>query len=573
MHYNAKITTTSGCPDGAIKVSTKDAFRDLVDSVGEDFAGELINSAIDPEVALERPYALIEDKNQLLRLGFQANQLAGLDKALLIPNRSPDFTTVLYQIKPIWKKPRNGFKYRVPAGAEMIVDVHPRSLKKIDDTDTTLWITEGTKKGDSLVSKGLCAVSILGVATFAKKASRGKELLPCWDHIALKGREVVIVYDADAQTNEQVQRSLSNLRERLTERGAIVKVVYLPEVNGDGKAGVDDFFAIGRSLEDLHSLVTDFYPINVAHANLASDEHFKANVNAMFYLLKTKKWKGKAGKTDRSVLEALIIKASKKRWMVKDGIKLEVSYRHLAERCGLSHRTVYASIERLIGDEIIKKDNRGRGKPYINRYILLSKRVPKQQQSVEMMGVYDLPLSLPSHIVVDLEHLNLRNSTPKKSSKRGVATGTRKVRQGKPEERDGTKRLGKKVEHILKTLLSRGAEHEDVLICDLASDLGLENEGKLKMDLKELEKLRIVVLGQKEVFGRPRDCVRLTSDWLDTVKALKTIAGEDEAAENQRKYHDRQRAAYQEWLMDRDEKRNKYQRWIEAQLNKGNKRR
>lgn len=118
------------------------------------------------------------------------------------------------------------------------MDVHPRSLKKMDDTDTTLWITEGTKKGDSLVSKGLCAASILGVATFAKKASRGKELLPCWDHIALKGREVVIVYDADAQTNEQVQRSLSNLRDRLTERGAIVKVAYLPKVNGDGKAGV-----------------------------------------------------------------------------------------------------------------------------------------------------------------------------------------------------------------------------------------------------------------------------------------------------------------------------------------------
>lgn len=226
-----------------------------------------------------------------------------------------------------------------------------------------------------------------------------------------------------------------------------------------------------------------------------------------------------------------------------------------------------------MAEEIIKKDNRGRKKPYINRYILLSKRVPKQQQCVEIMGIYDIPLSLPSHIVVDSEHLNLRNSTPKKSSKRGVVTGTRKVRQGKPsEERDGTKRLGKKVEHILKTLLSRGADHEDVLICDLASYLGLENERKLKMDLTELKKLRIVDLGQIDVFGKPRDCIRLTSDWLDAVKALKAIAGEDEAAENQRKYHDRQRATYQEWLMNRDEKWNKCQEWIEAQLNKGNKR-
>ncbi len=81
MHYKTKITFTKGCLDGVIKGSPNDAFQGLIDSVGEDFAGELINSAIDPEVALERPYTLIEDKHQLLRLGFQANQLAGFDKA------------------------------------------------------------------------------------------------------------------------------------------------------------------------------------------------------------------------------------------------------------------------------------------------------------------------------------------------------------------------------------------------------------------------------------------------------------------------------------------------------------
>jgi hypothetical protein len=110
-----------------------------------------------------------------------------------------------------------------------------------------------------------------------------------------------------------------------------------------------------------------------------------------------------------------------------------------------------------------------------------------------------------------------------------------------------------------------------MLICDLASCLGLQNERRLKMDLKDLEGLGMVTGSQKEVFGRKWASVRLTPNWMDVVEALKGIGSENEAAENQRKYHDRQRAAYQQWLMDRDEERTKYLKWVEERMNKGNR--
>lgn len=556
---------------------TPEAYKDLVEYVGEDFAKELINSSIDPQVALERPYQLANQED-LPNLGFQWNELRGIDRAMVIPRRSADFKTVLCQIKPVGENYK-GPKYRVPAGSDLILDVHPRSLKHIDDTNVTLWITEGVKQGDSLVSRGLCTVSLFGACTFAVKGTSYGKLKPCWDHIALEGREVVIIFDSDSQSNYQIQLALSALVERLEERKAKVNIVYLPPVGGNGKAGVDDFFTSGKSLDDLYELIQPFVPTDVSSNRLERDKNLHHHLSIMLSYLYKHTWKGKKGKSARSVLKNLIIEASKSGYMVKNGIKLQISQRYLAEKCGVHQDTVSNSLKYLGSENIIKRDRRGisRGKP--DCFILLSHSlIPKLGKYGETMDI-SISSSLPPIIDLDSEFVNLRNTVPKGTSKRGVVKGTSKVRQTKPTEREGIKRLGKRIEEILDNLERMGASHKDVEVKALALDLGVNNESKLKYDLKELESLDIVELDRyeitttSEVTGKTHswgmaDFIRLTPNWRDMLKVQREIAQEDESADRQSNLYRRQRIKYHQWMKSLEDYSPPLDQFIAARKNK-----
>ncbi len=162
-------------------------------------------------------------------------QLEGLVKpyqrrvpALVTPTYSPDGITTSLQTRP--DKPRvrdgKGIKYETPASSRCILDVHPFMHDKARDPSTPLWITEGIKKGDSLTSRGCCAVAIVGVWNF----QRDGKPLPCWEHVALEDRETYIAFDSDVTLKVEVQLALERLVGALEERGARVQVVYLPEV-------------------------------------------------------------------------------------------------------------------------------------------------------------------------------------------------------------------------------------------------------------------------------------------------------------------------------------------------------
>lgn len=531
-------------------------YEPLKKQVGNDFATELVEkSSIDPKVALERQYQ-IANSYELVDLGFSLKQLKGFFEALLIPRRSPDCTTILYQIKPIYGECYFGPKYLIPRGSKMIVDVHPRSLKHIDNVDIPLWITEGAKQADALTSRGLCVASLFGVSTFHVSGTGYKELLPCWDHIAMEDREVIIAFDADAQSNNNVQHALSELVKRLEERNAKVKVIYVSEINGNSKAGVDDWFADGRSLEDLNSLATTFVPVNIADKRLAKDQVLFDNINAMFYLVKTNDWRGKKGKTARSVLKHLTIEASKSGYMVKKGIKIQISQRHLASKVGIQRNTAKNSLDYLIDTKVIEKDRTGLSKGDPDVFILLSKTVPMLARWRETGGIDDrryslddVPYSFPSTTGSNPGHLSLRNSIPKNKPKRGVVAGTSKVRNiSIGYEREGIKRLGKKAEHILDIIVDNEGQ---IPIKDLARTLKIKNQRSLKKFLRDiLESVNIVALGERydEFLNRNLDIVQLTPNWLDMLVANKEITGEYQSAEDQENQHLRDRKNYHQWL-------------------------
>lgn len=239
-------------------------------------------SAIAPEVITERGYHCVarnsngsSDSKDLLRsLGFPGSAFRE-DRyfpGLLIPLYDANGDVTSHMWKPRVPVPAGEegktMKYVGVRGRPAVIDVHPRLsadrgqddpalLPLIKDIKSTLWITEGTKKADSLVSRGLTAISLSGVYNWRS----GLGTLGDWEDIPLKGRFVVVCFDADMIVKKPVQQAANRLKKWLKTKGAKPQIVYLPaEVNGKKIKGVDDYFRAGGEVNKLLGMV-DAKPI------------------------------------------------------------------------------------------------------------------------------------------------------------------------------------------------------------------------------------------------------------------------------------------------------------------------
>jgi hypothetical protein len=209
-------------------------------------------SCLSTSVAVEREYSTVASKADLARLGFSKPQQRV--PALVVPMYSPAGGLVTHQIRP--DSPRkNGkgkpIKYETPAGSPIRLDVHPSQTERVKDASVPLWITEGVKKADSLVSRGQCVVALQGVWCWQKDSVPLRD----WEDVKLWGRPACVIFDSDVTTNPKVQAALEGLVGFLRGRGARVTVAYLPDAPGGGKQGVDDFLASGKEVRDLEPFV------------------------------------------------------------------------------------------------------------------------------------------------------------------------------------------------------------------------------------------------------------------------------------------------------------------------------
>ena len=214
-------------------------------------------SGIAPEVVDARGYFTATTRAELRELGFGVAQC--LTPALVIPVHGTTGDIDVYQARPDAPRVRKKkpVKYETPKGARMALDIHPGARGRLGDPAIPLFITEGVKKGDALVTHGCCAIALLGVWNFrGTNSDGGITTLADWDDIAFNSREVIIVYDSDVMTKSEVHQALNRLKALLERRGARVRVVYLPSGAGGAKQGVDDFLARGHSIDDLLALST-----------------------------------------------------------------------------------------------------------------------------------------------------------------------------------------------------------------------------------------------------------------------------------------------------------------------------
>lgn len=181
----------------------------------------LAASGITPEHARARGYVTADTKARLEVLGITpaGRRVPGL----LIPSLRKDGTTWGYQYRP--DDPRAGakgpIKYETPTGQRKGIDVPPGVGPQLDDSTTTLWITEGVKKADAAALAGLACVALPGVWSWRGTNSHGgKTAIPDWHDIALNGRRVILAFDSDVTRKRPVRAALDCLAGYLVSKGA-----------------------------------------------------------------------------------------------------------------------------------------------------------------------------------------------------------------------------------------------------------------------------------------------------------------------------------------------------------------
>jgi hypothetical protein len=212
----------------------------------------IIISNISSEVCSARGYRTIEVKARLETFGFTSSQRSV--PGLLIPLYNSRGEYISCQYRPdaprLGKKDGKPIKYESPARSRVVIDVHPflsrpRTIEPTTPFDSTelpplildpnvpLIVTEGTRKEDSAVSLGLCAVAILGVASWRRCLD--------WNEIPIKGRMIYLCFDSDVVQKRAVLRELRELAEWLQSHGAQVQILQLPPGPHGEKVGMDDW--------------------------------------------------------------------------------------------------------------------------------------------------------------------------------------------------------------------------------------------------------------------------------------------------------------------------------------------
>jgi hypothetical protein len=213
-------------------------------------------SGIDPVVAQERGCYTITKTMQLKALRFPEYQWRV--PGILFPVHTTDGQVLPIVYRPDTPRLVDGQprKYDQAEHSPVRLDCPPRCRAALLNPDVPLWVTEGYKKGDSLASRGACALDLPGVWGWRvpKKIDPAQPPLPDWKYVQLADWTVTIVFDSDVSSNPKVAQARDGLAQFLTSRGAHVRTCTLPPLPSGGKCGVDDYFVLGHSLADLEAL-------------------------------------------------------------------------------------------------------------------------------------------------------------------------------------------------------------------------------------------------------------------------------------------------------------------------------
>jgi hypothetical protein len=481
-------------------------------------------SGIDSDVARERGYRTVKRRAELQEFREWQRRLG-----LYIPTYSPDGETTGCQIRP--NKPRKPeLKYESPQASRVIVDVHPRSRREVRSGDGDLFVVEGVKKADALLSRGAAAVALTGVWMAHVPKSRPKRLLPCWDHVRLVGRRVFIVFDSDWRRNDSVHDALEWLIGALEDRGADVRVAYLEDDTCGSKVGADDYLVSGGTVAELKALCRKFERQDVARIRLSKDEKLQAAVEDLerryYEFGREHGRKSTGGETAQDVYLKLIEAARRGGKIHRDGIRVQKAHGPLALEAKVSSRTLVKCIQRLEEWGVLYRDNEGRKSKQAGHFVL--------RAGVKHFGGTE---ATEGKVSEARDPCTLQPRAPRLMWSRAKWKPTKKMirdhRQGKlsrlPEPREGVKRMGKRRGHLLDALDCAGGT---LTLRELGAITGRRPRDLVRR--KKTEKGREGLLVWPERAGIviiDGDTVSLAPDWLDRLETERELGEEVEMAQ------------------------------------------
>jgi hypothetical protein len=179
----------------------------------------LQDASVSAEVSRARGYQTITTKNALKGYGFSLIQCR--PPALLIPFFDPRGRLVTYQIRP--DQPRidcnvGALNYEICPGRQSAIDAPPPCSSLLSESAVPLYVTDEVIKADSAASHGLCCIALLS-SSWSSNEHQGNYLNSDeWESIALDGRTVRLIYDADSRYRAPARDSFIHLQNFFGQR-------------------------------------------------------------------------------------------------------------------------------------------------------------------------------------------------------------------------------------------------------------------------------------------------------------------------------------------------------------------
>jgi hypothetical protein len=386
--------------------------------------------------------------------------------------------------------------------------------------------------------------------------TKGTVPLPCWQHVRLGGRRVIIVFDADAQTNPSVQEALRRAVTMLESLGAVVLVIYLPAVNGDGKAGVDDYLAAGGTVKELRLMAAAYQPVDVGSERMSRDEKLRAaleELRAAWWGTSWNKVVGNGekphwmrGHTLRDVEDAMLRLASRWGKVTPQGIRFTAGLRTITDEAGKGKPATGKAIRHLEaeGRLLIHEPESGRKARSYTLLVGRARRYHKGEHDGAGGENVTRELQVYDRCGNGLRAPNvprLRWSAPAQHKrmvrrKQRVADRVRTVSVVVGEDRPRIERLDPRRGAIVDYLEASDGKAMLQEICEV-------------LDVKRLRDLRrrlLPMLEEAGIIECEGDVISLTAAWGERLEAERRRAGEIEAQERQKARHDEERRQHRE---------------------------
>ena len=484
-------------------------------------------SAVDPDVTAERGTFTARRGKDVPQDGGKLPAKPGL----VFPVHALD-GEVFHRLRP--DTPGRLPKYLQPKGHPNRLDVHPRQHGRIKQPGGMRYVTEGEKKVDAGVSRGLLVVGLSGVWN----GQKDKALIPDWDLLPLVGEDYSICFDSDIETNEHVQAAADRKAQLLRERGANVFITLLPPAPDGSKQGLDDFFANGGTVKQLELLTRPYEAAVVERVRLTRDQRLRRAIEALWRKWWATEWTGQGGHTDRDLALQVMEAARKHGKVVGEDLRVRKAWGPLMLGARIrSTRTMSKSVARLEGIGFFERDNEGRKADKAGAFVFRSvacASVKQYGESPALAGTGPGRGGDEDPVTLHLRAPRLMWSSPKFTPKRGTVAGTRKVRESKPPAaRAAVARLGKIRGAVLDVLDSAGGT---ATLQEIAGALHRKRA-------RDVRRRLLPWLEEAGILTVEGDTVTLTNDWLGRLEVAREAGGELEAEELARKhYRDRSRA-------------------------------